>query len=346
LILRRLLITMLALTVSLSSLPLFAQSTYAQKQPSYANGDASRIAEIVKSVNFRKGPSQSSERIRYLRVGEKVEIIDQVNAYWYKVKDSKDRIGYVTVLKKYIRVLSPKHNSSSEAKVVRGVSLRSGPSTENRRIRYLQREEKVTILEQTNKYWYKVKDSNGTSGYVSSNERFIDMSYPAKYNSDSDRSGYPSASARKSSIKDGIFPIKKGTYKPFKDNFGVLRTWSPEGRTKRSHEGIDISAPKGTPLYSATDGKIVRYGWNQYGGWRMTIKAHDKYLYYAHMDKYAPGWYKGATVKKGQLIGYVGKTGYGPPGTEGVKSHLHFAIFEYGSAINPYPYLKIWEQNK
>lgn len=336
-ILKRLLITMLALTVSLSSMPLFAQSTYAQKQPSYANGEDSRIAEITKSVNFRNGPSLSSERIRYLRVGEKVEIIDQVNDYWYKVKDRKNRMGYVTTLKKYIRVLSQTRTSSPEAKIVRGVSFRSGPSTENRRIRYLQRGESVTILEQTNKYWYKVKDTNGTSGYVSSSERFIDTSNRVKNNYNSDRSD---------NIKDGIFPMKKGTYKPFRDNFGVLRTWSPKGRTKRSHKGIDISAPKGTPLYSATDGKIVRYGWNQYGGWRMTIKTNDKYLYYAHMDKYAPGLYKGATVKKGQLIGYVGKTGYGPPGTEGVKSHLHFSIIANGSAINPYPYLKIWEQNK
>lgn len=148
-----------------------------------------------------------------------------------------------------------------------------------------------------------------------------------------------------SSSNSGIFPMKEGTYKPYRDNFGALRTWSPSGRTKRSHEGIDIAAPTGTPLYSATDGKIVSYGWNYYGGWRIGVRTGDYYVYYAHMDKYAPGLYEGATVKKGQLIGYVGKTGYGPPGTEGVGSHLHFGIYKNGSAINPYPYLKGWEQN-
>jgi murein DD-endopeptidase MepM/ murein hydrolase activator NlpD len=146
------------------------------------------------------------------------------------------------------------------------------------------------------------------------------------------------------SSTSGIFPMKKGTYKPYRDNFAVLRTWSPSGRTERSHEGIDIAAPTGTPLYSATDGKIVRYGWNYYGGWRVGIRTGDYYVYYAHMDKYAPGLYEGATVKKGQLIGYVGKTGYGPPGTEGVGSHLHFGIYKNGNAINPYPYLKSWEK--
>lgn len=143
----------------------------------------------------------------------------------------------------------------------------------------------------------------------------------------------------------GVAPLKPGTYTPFRNNFGDLRTWSPTGPTERSHEGIDISAPNGTPIYSAADGKIIRYGWNYYGGWRLSIAYNDNtYLYYAHMDRYAPGLYEGATVKKGQLIGYVGKTGYGPVGTEGSRNHLHFGIYQNGTAINPYPYLKKWEQ--
>jgi murein DD-endopeptidase MepM/ murein hydrolase activator NlpD len=112
------------------------------------------------------------------------------------------------------------------------------------------------------------------------------------------------------------------------------------------YESVSMKAArKGTPLYSATEGKIVSYGWNYYGGWRLGIRTGDYYLYYAHMDKYAPGLYDCATIKKGQLIGYVGKTGYGPPGTEGVGSHLHFGIYKEGSSINPHPYLKSWEQD-
>lgn len=147
---------------------------------------------------------------------------------------------------------------------------------------------------------------------------------------------------RTDALNNGVFPVGKG-YK-FRNNFGEKRTWTPQGRQNRPHQGIDISAPKGTPIYSATDGKIIRYGWNQYGGWRITIKSGSYTLYYAHMDRYAKGLSNGATVKKGQLIGYVGKTGYGPVGTQGMKApHLHFGLFKNGSLTNPFPYLKKWE---
>ncbi len=146
---------------------------------------------------------------------------------------------------------------------------------------------------------------------------------------------------------DGVFPLKKAAYSPLTDNYEEARAWSASAPAQRSHEGVDVFADKGTPVYSAMDGTIVRKGWNEYGGWRLTVTAdQDTEFYYAHLSKYADGISEGGQVKKGQLIGYVGNTGYGPVGTEGkFLPHLHFGIYKVNPwhAIDPFVYLKWWE---
>lgn len=148
-------------------------------------------------------------------------------------------------------------------------------------------------------------------------------------------------------LQDGVFPLPKGTYQPFTDNYGVSRSWSPDGTVQRNHEGVDIYAAKGIPIYSVMNGTVINQGWNEYGGWRLTIRVNaSTAFYYAHLSAYAAGITKGATVKKGQLLGYVGNTGYGPVGTAGkFAPHLHFGIYKTSdwSTIDPYPYLKWWQ---
>jgi peptidoglycan LD-endopeptidase LytH len=142
-------------------------------------------------------------------------------------------------------------------------------------------------------------------------------------------------------LAEGVFPLAKGSYIPFTDTWGESRQFGGS----RAHEGTDILAAKGTPIMSAANGVVGNYGWNQLGGWRLSVKTAEGYnLYYAHLSKYATGIKPGAGVKKGQLIGYVGNTGYGPEGTAGkFVSHLHFGIYNsHWVAINPYNHLKFW----
>lgn len=108
------------------------------------------------------------------------------------------------------------------------------------------------------------------------------------------------------------------------DDFGADRTYGGE----RKHDGNDLIADLGTPIVSMTDGEITRVGWNQYGGQRIGITSNKgTYFYYAHMDKYEDGIIKGKKVKAGDIIGYIGDTGYGPPGTRGkFTPHLHVQI--------------------
>lgn len=149
------------------------------------------------------------------------------------------------------------------------------------------------------------------------------------------------------------FPFHdKSWYEPYGDSFGSDREWTETNSgSVRSHEGIDIMAPKGTPIYSVSDGTINKVGWNTYGGWRVNITDENgQYrMYYAHLQAYVPGLYAGKTIKAGQLIGFVGDTGYGGTGTVGMfEPHLHFGLYRNstGKAIDPYDYLRIWEQNK
>jgi peptidoglycan LD-endopeptidase LytH len=139
----------------------------------------------------------------------------------------------------------------------------------------------------------------------------------------------------------------------YADSWGAARTYGGE----RKHEGTDLMAATGTPLVSVTNGEIVRKEWDRLGGWCLLIQdtAHPQmYYYYAHLSQYANEVDKGDKVTQGQLIGYVGSSGYGPEGTTGqFPPHLHFGIYVQESlfasrlhAVNSYPFLKTWEVNK
>lgn len=108
------------------------------------------------------------------------------------------------------------------------------------------------------------------------------------------------------------------------------------------HEAIDIMSPRGTPVLAVEDGKVAKLFLSKPGG--ITIYQFDpasQYAYYyAHLDRYAEGLSEGASLRKGQVIGYVGSTGNASPDAP----HLHFAIFKLGperqwwrgAPLNPY----------
>jgi murein DD-endopeptidase MepM/ murein hydrolase activator NlpD len=122
-------------------------------------------------------------------------------------------------------------------------------------------------------------------------------------------------------------------------------TFSESRGADRKHEATDILAARGTPVIAADDGLIKKLFTSEQGG--LTLYHFDpteEYsYYYAHLDRYADGIREGVTVKRGEVIGYVGTTGNAPPNTP----HLHFGIFKLGAEknwwegvpINPYPIL-------
>jgi len=97
-----------------------------------------------------------------------------------------------------------------------------------------------------------------------------------------------------------------------------------ESRGTRRHNALDIPAPRGTPVLSAADGRLLRMFSSEAGG--LMVYASDPadrfVLMYAHLDRYADGLTDGMPLRRGDTIGYVGTTGNAPPNVP----HLHFAI--------------------
>lgn len=124
-------------------------------------------------------------------------------------------------------------------------------------------------------------------------------------------------------------PIAKGFPYSHYDDFGTGRSYG----YKRKHLGHDLMAATGTPVIAIETGTVEIMGWNQYGGWRIGIRSLDKkrYYYYAHLRQnrpFNPSIKEGAVVNAGEVIGYVGRTGYST--TENTNnidaSHLHLGM--------------------
>ncbi len=143
-----------------------------------------------------------------------------------------------------------------------------------------------------------------------------------------------------------VFPIPRQYRADYTNNFGTGRSWGGS----RSHEGIDIFAFHGTPIVSTSYGVVEIMGWNNYGGYRIGIRdVYNTYQYYAHLNYFVKGLSVGDIVEPGQVIGYVGSTGYGKEGTRGkFPPHLHYGFYKFDGrkewSFNPYPYLRRWER--
>jgi len=140
--------------------------------------------------------------------------------------------------------------------------------------------------------------------------------------------------------KDLDIPVEDIDDEDLRDTFADARGGG------RSHEAIDIMAPRGTPVIAVEGGTIAKLFNSRQGG--LSIYQFDPSgtytYYYAHLDRYAAGLKEGQKVRRGDVIGSVGSTGNAAEDAP----HLHFAIFRLtperrwwkGTPINPYPVLR------
>ena len=154
-------------------------------------------------------------------------------------------------------------------------------------------------------------------------------------------------------------PVAEGYRYSHCDDFGMARSFG----FQRKHLGHDMMGAAGTPIVAVEGGVVEALGWNLYGGWRVGIRSFDgrRYYYYAHLLKdspYAPGLEEGDTVEAGDLIGFMGRTGYSH--RENVNTietvHLHFGIqliFDESQKecnseiwIDPYPIVRLLENHR
>jgi murein DD-endopeptidase MepM/ murein hydrolase activator NlpD len=149
--------------------------------------------------------------------------------------------------------------------------------------------------------------------------------------------GDPIADLRR---RDLLIPVEG--YEP-----AALRSSFDEPRGgNRMHEAMDLLAPRHTAVLAVEDGTVARLFTSKAGG--LTIYQFDPstsfVYYYAHLERYAPGLRDGATLRRGQVIGYVGTSGNAPEDTP----HLHFAIYRLteqkqwweGAPVDPYGVLR------
>jgi len=158
--------------------------------------------------------------------------------------------------------------------------------------------------------------------------------------------------------RSAVFPLPEDHMDSYSDDWGNSRG------AGRLHEGTDLFAPDGTPIYSITDGTVTQSQWNELGGWIVMIEAKEDagmikagdQLYYAHQVEASP-LSVGDEVKAGDPIGKVGSTGEGPQGTllqpPERGRHLHLGWYDpsgaraevASGAMNPYPLLEWLEEN-
>jgi len=172
------------------------------------------------------------------------------------------------------------------------------------------------------------------------NENFIELK------------GYYSSILRDISNFPIPFRIDGTSYVDYNDSWNAYRSYGGN----RRHEGTDLMPMENIsgvyPIRSITRGTVEKKGWLEQGGYRIGIRsANGGYFYYAHLDSYAEGLNIGDNIKAGQILGYMGDTGYGEEGTRGeFLVHLHLGIYvdtPLGeTSINPYWILKYLEKNK
>ena len=151
-------------------------------------------------------------------------------------------------------------------------------------------------------------------------------------------------------------PVAKGWAFSHSDDFGAGRSFG----YKRNHLGHDLFGSVGTPVINVETCTVEALGWNRYGGWRIGMRSLDgrRYYYYAHLRSghpYAAGLAEGQTVYAGEVIGYLGMTGYSErEDYNGMqRPHLHFGvqlIFDENSKneiwIDPYELVKFLEGHR
>lgn len=159
---------------------------------------------------------------------------------------------------------------------------------------------------------------------------------------ETDKASYPSASQTaedKNKAEPKVWVTKYGLkafhplakHFPYShyDDFGASRSYG----YRRQHLGHDMMGQVGTPVIAVESGYVEALGWNQYGGWRIGIRSFDqkRYYYYAHLRKdypYQRELKEGSLVTSGDVIGYLGRTGYSTSeNTNNIEEpHLHFGM--------------------
>lgn len=124
-----------------------------------------------------------------------------------------------------------------------------------------------------------------------------------------------------------VIPVAGVGHRDLRDSFGDPRSGG------RSHQGIDIMAPRFTAAVAAVSGRVDSIQTGQRSGKALRIRGDDgRSYFYAHLEQWAEGLREGVRVRPGDLVGYVGNSG----NAISTPTHLHFEIRDRRRTLNPY----------
>ncbi|MCX7633280.1 MAG: peptidoglycan DD-metalloendopeptidase family protein [Turneriella sp.] len=271
------------------------------------------------------------ENLDFVRAGEKVEVVMVTNASdglaWALVRTAQENEGYIP--QRYLTALPEQSLPSSAKKETKyvitpaGLRMRSEPSLAGDFLLLVPAEAEVEVMGYSDQkdtvdgltdYWAEAEYA-GQHGWLFNGYLRPLAEKPKKQKISSGAAEFVMPIEGRISSKFGprIDPVtKKGV------NF---------------HRGIDIAAPTGEPIKAAKAGEIYENSYNKWWGNYIIIRhADDVYTYYCHQSRTAAR--KGQSVKTGELIGYVGKTG------KATGPHLHFEIRVGQDPKDPLQYLR------
>jgi len=131
-----------------------------------------------------------------------------------------------------------------------------------------------------------------------------------------------------------IWPVKFEPRSQLWISSGFGRRRNPFTKAWEMHSGVDIPAPRGTPIIAPADGTIEKMGKDRFLGNYMHVRHSERYTtLYGHMNKFAKNVKKGTKVKRGDTIGYVGTTG------RSTAAHVHYEVRLNGKRVNPINYI-------
>ena len=135
------------------------------------------------------------------------------------------------------------------------------------------------------------------------------------------------------SLADGwVMPVDGITPNDLVDSFHDARSGG-----RRRHQAIDIYTERGTPVRAVVDGTVTALRTTPNGGHCFYLLGSAGYtFYYAHLDRWAAGLSNGQSVRRGEILGYVGNSG----NASDMGCHLHFEVAKHGRNRNPYVLLR------
>ncbi len=291
--------------ISFITIKIFVKTEPKQKQTIYENVE---IQEEIEKENHTEDTQEDEEKdyIKWVDFNVPLNIMEKTAALDINSNNNEEKVKLNWI--ELISYLATKYGGNFKLFKQSDLDnlvqkLRNGESIEN-------------LITNEKLYSYYIE------AYTAILDEFIGE-YEIEVNKDGQK-----AYEKKYGIK-AFLPIAKNYNFSHYDDFGASRNYG----YKRVHLGNDLMGSIGTPILAVESGTIEACGWNQYGGWRVGIRSFDKkrYYYYAHLRKdypYAKDIKEGSIVSAGDVIGYLGMTGYSTK--ENVNNinvpHLHFGM--------------------